>query len=176
MFVKQKGLKGLNIHQVSYPNLGIRRTSEWKSDHHHPHHNDTLILIIILMAIVILTIILIIIATGQWRIPKRAPNHPNHTLLLRWEQKLVKFYHQPGTIWRPLRRLSHSSLNTWVFCPLPPNRNEKTPIKVDKTHPPKSMETRTVLDLAIIATPQNTLHISCYTLPLSSSSGKWRFI
>lgn len=70
MFVKQKGLKGLNIHQVSYPNLGIRRTSEWKSDHHHPHHNDTLILIIILMAIVILTIILIIIATGQWRIPK----------------------------------------------------------------------------------------------------------
>ena len=83
---------------------------------------------------------------------------------------------QTGTIWRPLRRLSHSSLNTWVSCPLPPNTNEKTPIKVDKTQPPKSMETRTVLDLAIIATPQNTLHISCYTLPLSSSSGKWRFI
>lgn len=73
MFVKQKGLKGPSIHQVSYPNLGIRRTSEWKSDHHHPHHNDTLILIIILMAIVILIIILIIIATGQWRIPKSWP-------------------------------------------------------------------------------------------------------
>lgn len=144
MFVKQKGLKGLNIHQVSYPNLGIRRTSEWKSDHHHPHHNDTLILIIILMAIVILTIILIIIATGQWRIPKRAPNHPNHTLLLRWEQKLVKFYHQPFS--RP--KLAQSGgpfvacrIHLWTlgsFALFLPTETRKRPSRLTKPTPPKA--------------------------------------
>ena len=42
--------------------------------HHHPHYHS------------------------NWAMKdsqKLAPNHPNHTLLLRWEQKLVKFYHQP---------------------------------------------------------------------------------
>lgn len=91
--------------------------------HHHPHYHS------------------------NWAMKdsqKLAPNHPNHTLLLRWEQKLVKFYHQPFS--RP--KLAQSGgpfvacrIHLWTlgsFALFLPTETRKRPSRLTKPNPPKA--------------------------------------